>query len=152
MVIGPAGEQIGVISITDALAQAQSHGLDLVEVAPLARPPVCKILDYGKFLYQQDKNERKMKARVKKTAIKGIRLTLKIGAHDKDIRRKQSQKFLDQNDKVKIEMLLRGRERAYTKNAVAIIEEFIRSLEGAIVQESRVTVQGGRLAVIIYKK
>lgn len=126
--------------------------MDLVEVSPVSNPPVCKIIDYGKFLYQKDKSDRKNKAKAKRTEIKGIRLTLKMSEHDQDVRRNQAQKFLNNGDKVKIEMNLRGREQAYAQNARERIEGFIHSLEGNISKEQGISRQGGRLSIIVFKK
>lgn len=148
------GENIGITSTDEALAIAQEKGLDLVEVSPLANPPVAKIVDYSKLKYQEEKERRKEKSKQKKIETKGIRLSLRIGPGDKAVRMKQAIKFLNNGDKVKIEMFLRGRERQHKDLARKIINEFIESIkeEMEIIVESSLSVQGGKLNVIIVKK
>ena len=109
-----------------AIQLAQGKGLDLVEVSPLAKPPVAKIIDHGKFQYQQSRSQQK---KIKKTDTKGVRLSLKIGQHDLETKQKQVHKFLDQGHKVKIELRLRGRERAFRNKAREVINNFIASLD-----------------------
>lgn len=149
------GEHAGVLTLEKAIARAQELEMDLIEIEPTAQPPVCKIMDFGKLRYEMDKEMRKQKAHQKKTEVKGIRLSLRIGQHDRDTRLGQAQKFLEQNDKVKLEMVLRGRERQHTDLAKSIITDFIASLEKrglTVVLESPVSIQGGRLNAIIGPK
>jgi len=125
-VIGPDGEQLGVFEIAQALQNAKELELDLVEIAPMANPPVCKIIDWGKFQYQQAKKEKESKKKQQKVEIKGIRLRPRIGQNDLQIRLKQAEKFLSQGNKVKVEILLRGREKAFIETAKKILkEEFV---------------------------
>jgi translation initiation factor IF-3 len=151
-VIDDEGKPLGVMDTSQALALAQSKGLDLVEVAPMGRPPVCKILNYGAFLFQQEKKERKAKAHQKKVDLKGIRLTFKIGQHDKETRMKQSMKFLDDGHKVQLEMRLRGRENAHKDLARQQMEQFAKDLGDKVVVESPISMLGNRLTMIIGKK
>lgn len=134
-----------------AISLAREQDLDLVEVSPIAKPPVCKIMDYGAYQYQQEKKERKHKAKQKKVEIKGIRLGLNIGAHDLEIRKNQSLKFFEKGDKVKIELILRGRERAFADRARTIMEEFSKSLGDDVVIEQPLMRQGGRLSILVAK-
>ncbi|MAF13983.1 MAG: translation initiation factor IF-3 [Parcubacteria group bacterium] len=152
--IDETGENVGVTDTAKALAMAQDKGLDLVEVSPLAKPPVAKIVDYSKLKYQEEKERRKEKAKQKKVEVKGIRLSLRISEHDKEVRVRQANKFLSQDDKVKIEMILRGRERQHRDLAREIINKFISSVNELIpaAAESSVTIQGGKLSVVIAKK
>lgn len=152
--IDETGENVGVVDTAQALAQAREKGLDLVEVSPLANPPVAKIVDYSKLKYQEEKERRKEKAKQKKVEVKGIRLSLRIGTGDKEVRLKQAIKFLNQEDKVKIEMILRGRERQHTDLAKKIINKFIDSLNQEVETtiEQPLNVQGAKLSVIITKK
>lgn len=146
------GEHIGVVSIEEAIRRAQESECDLIEIEPKGTPPVCKLMDYGKLKYSLEKELRKQKAKQKKTEIKGIRISLRIGQHDLDIRLAQAHKFLEQNDKVKLEMVLRGRERQHTDLAREIIQKFIKSLEAQglpVITEGAISVQGGRLSTII---
>jgi translation initiation factor IF-3 len=108
------GKQLGVISLTDALTEAAKAGLDLVEVSPTAAPPVCRIMDYGKFRYQQSKKVQVSKKSQTVIQVKEIRIRPKTEAHDLDVKIKHVVKFLEQHNKVKISMMFRGREIAYT--------------------------------------
>lgn len=147
------GEHIGVIPFEEALRKAQEMELDLIEIEPKANPPVCKLMDYGRLKYSLEKDLRKQKARQKKVEVKGIRLSLRIGQHDLDVRLGQAQRFLEQNDKVRLEMVLRGRERQHGDLARTIIAQFIATLkekmDANIATESPITAQGGRLNTII---
>lgn len=151
-VIDETGKHIGSMDTSQAMALAQSRGLDLVEIAPMARPPVCKILDFGAFQFQIEKKERKAKAHQKKVDLKGIRLTFKIGQHDKDTRKAQSLKFLNEGHKVQLEMRLRGRENAHKDLAKQQMEQFAKDLGEQIVVESSISLLGNRLTMIVGKK
>lgn len=135
-----------------ALALAQTRGFDLVEVAPMAKPPVCKILDYGAFQFRQEKQERKAKAQQKKVELKGIRLTFKIGQHDKETRKVKALEFLDEGHKVQIEMRLRGRENAHAALAKQHVNDFIAMLGDDIQVEQFVTQMGNRLYATVGRK
>lgn len=116
------------MSTFEALGLARERMLDLVEVSPKAKPPVCRIMDYGKHLYQQSKQLRLAKAKQKKVEIKGVRLGIRTDAHDADFKRAQSEKFLRQGDKVKIDIVLRGREKAHQDLARKNLDEFIKAI------------------------
>ncbi len=131
---------------------AIERGLDLIEVSPLANPPVARILDYGAYVYRQEKQERKSKARQKRVEIKGIRLSINIGKHDLEMRRSQSEKFFEKGDKVQIEMILRGRERAHVPRAVETMREFAKSFGPSVIVEQDVSKLGGRLSMLLMKK
>jgi len=133
-----------------AIATAQEKGLDLVEVSPVANPPVCKFTDFGQFQYNKSKKQKEQK--IKKVEIKGIRLSFKIGKHDLDFKRKQAEKFLKQKDKVKIELNLRGREKAHKDLAQEIINKFIEEIEIENEIEQALKTQGGRLSITIKSK
>lgn len=147
---------IGVVSIQEALEKARALEIDLVEIQPQANPPVCKIIDLGKLKYSEEKELRKQKAKQKKTEVKGIRLSLRIGQHDIAVRIAQAKKFLEQDDKVRVELGLRGRERQHGALARKIIEDFVKAIEQEhgipIYIETPVSMQGGRLSIIIGKK
>ncbi|MFA6184399.1 MAG: translation initiation factor IF-3 [Parcubacteria group bacterium] len=128
-VIGENKEQLGEMSNTDALALAKSKNLDLVEVSPNTNPPVCKIANFGKFQYSQSKQDRLNKAKQKKTDVKGVRLGVRTDAHDLAFKKKQTEKFLSKGNKVKIELRLRGREKAHQDLAVAGIRKFVSSID-----------------------
>lgn len=150
-VIDENGQNLGILATSNALRTANERGLDLVEVSPLARPPVCRLTDFGKYLYQLEKQERQNRAKQKRIDVKGIRLSLKIGDHDAAVRRSQTLKFLEAGHKVKVEMILRGRERYYGDRAKEKMREFLSSFENAIRIEQPMTLQGNRLTAIISK-
>ena len=152
-VVDDKGEALGILETSAAIAIARAKELDLVEVSPKAEPPVCKILDYGAFKYQKEKEARKQKAQSKEVETKGIRLTFRIGAHDFDVRLAQAGKFLDRGDKVHIELPLRGREKAHRDVAEEVIKRFITTLQATYTLriEQNVTYQGGKLSAIVTK-
>lgn len=154
MVIDDEGNQLGVMDTYKARQLAGERELDLIEVSPLAQPPVCRILDFGAYQYQQEKKERKQKSKQKKVEVKGIRLTLKIGPHDLDLRKNQALKFLEKGNKVKVELILRGRERAHADRARKIIESFQATLSEEVVLSSEQSLerQGNRLSMLLGKK
>ncbi len=112
-VINEEGEQIGVMKTSEALALALQHGLDLVEVSPVANPPVAKLIDFAKYKYQQKKMEQQQKKKAKKTEVKTIWLSMRISQHDMLIKAKKVMEFLGDGDLVRIELRMRGREQAY---------------------------------------
>jgi translation initiation factor IF-3 len=118
-------ENIGVMSTGDAIRKARELELDLVEINPKTDPPVAKIMDFGQFRYQKEKELRLRKAHQHIVEIKGIRLSLRIGRHDLEIRKTQAIKFLNNGDKVKIELMLRGREMQQTPMAFDMIKKFV---------------------------
>lgn len=122
-VIDDQGNPLGVLTIHDALKMAEERELDLIEVNPKGEPPVCKLIDYNKFLYQQEKKEQKTKS--KPTEMKNIRLSVRIGQHDIDVRLNQVAKFFEKGHPVKIDLNLKGRERAHAELAKQMIDGFI---------------------------
>jgi len=112
-VISEDGEQIGIMKTSEALALAQEHGLDLVEVSPVAQPPVAKLIDFAKYKYQQKKMEQQQKKKAKKTEVKTIWLSVRISEHDMQIKANKVMEFLTDGDLVRIELRMRGREQAY---------------------------------------
>lgn len=139
----------------DALNLAKEREYDLVEVSPKAEPPVCRLIDYGQFKYEKEKEQRAKKAHARKVEVKGIRLSVKMGAHDEQVRRQKATEFLEGGHKLKIEIHLRGREKAHVDIAKERIEKFIASL-----QETHPTLyidqpfqrQGGNCSSIVGKK
>ena len=130
-VISETGEQLGIMNIFQAIDLAKSRGLDLIQVTEKVEPPVCRIANYGKYLYAQQKKEKKM-VKPKGGELKEIRLTFGISPHDMEIRAKQSQKFLNEGDKVKVNMALRGREKAMGSFAREKLQKFLESLNSLI--------------------
>jgi translation initiation factor IF-3 len=127
-VIGDDGQQLGIMKTWDALQLAREQSLDLVEIAPLASPPVAKITDFGKYQYQKSRQERQNKAKQKKFDIKGIRLGVRTDDHDLQFKKEQAEKFLKKGNKVKIEIRLRGREKAHQDLARKNLVDFLHSI------------------------
>jgi len=128
--IDEQGQQLGVLPIEEALERAKSKGLDLIQVTEKVEPPVCKIMDHGKYLYGLSKKERKIKHHVGE--LKGIRLTFSISDHDLETRAKQTAKFLQKGDKVRIELVLRGREKAHQDFAREKVQKFISYVQQTV--------------------
>jgi translation initiation factor IF-3 len=126
--IDGTGKAHGEVTREAALAQAKLEELDLVEVSPQAKPPVCKILDYGKFLYHESKKEQVAKTKQKKVDIKGIRLGMHTDKHDLLFKKEQAEKFLGKGHKVKVELFLRGREKGMNDRARATVKAFIDNI------------------------
>ncbi len=150
-VVGAEGEALGVMTPEEAIALAQQKEMDLVEVSPKAEPPVCKILDYGQFKYQKEKEAKKRKAQSAEVEIKGIRLSVRIGVGDRDVRLKQALKFLEKGDKIKVELPLRGREKAHRDVAQNVMEQFLVLIKETypVRLEQEIKYQGGRITMII---
>lgn len=150
--IDAEGKQLGILTLTDALAEAAKAGLDLVEVSPNSDPPVCRIMDYGKFRYQQSKKMHIAKKSQSIIQVKEIRLRPKTEDHDIQVKIKHVKKFLEQQDKVKITMMFRGREIAYTEIGRKIMESIRDALAdiGSIEQHPRL--EGRNMNMIIAPK
>jgi translation initiation factor IF-3 len=127
--IGDDKSQVGIVSIDEALDYAAERGLDLVEISPKAKPPVCRAMDYGKFIYDKKKKEKEARKKQHKTQLKEIKLSPKIGEHDIEHKRKHAKKFLESGNKVKVSMFFRGRERAFTERGIDIMYKFYEGLE-----------------------
>lgn len=152
MLIDEQGKSHGVLRTEEALRIAVERGFDLVEVSPRAQPPVCKLLDYGAYQYRIEKQERKAKANQKKIEVKGVRLSFKIGDHDWGVRQATARRFLDEGHRVKIEMILRGRENAHQDRARERVNEFIRGLGEKVFVEQPMNKQGNKLFCVIGEK
>lgn len=134
-----------------AIALAESHGLDLVEVAPNQKPPVCKIMDYGKYKYEQMKKERKQKAKAKKIEVKGVRISLRISQNDLEFKARQADKFINEGNKVRIELVLQGRELAQRDLAQATFERFLKTMKEKVIIEQKPKRQRLGLAMVVAK-
>lgn len=155
-VIDENGVQIGAMPTAKALQMAEDAGLDLVEVNPVGKPPVVKIMDYGQFKYEKDKAVHRQKQQQKKVDTKAVRLSARISKHDFEFRAKQGDKFLTQGNKLKIELVLKGRERQHPQKARELIEEFVAIIAQNeklnLVREQDLTVQGGRFTMVLINK
>ncbi len=125
-VVDETGKNLGVLDTYKAIEIAQERGLDLVEIAPTVKPPVCKITDYGKHKYQQAKKEQQQKAKQKTIEVKGIRIGLSTSSHDLEYKAKQAGEFLGEGNKVRVEMRLRGREKAHLDLAKEKLSDFLK--------------------------
>jgi len=154
--IDETDEAIGKISIEEALKLAQDAELDLVEVNPKANPPVVKIVNLNQLKYEKEKMAHKQKMQQKKVETKNIRLSFRISAHDLDMRRDQAEKFLAKENKIKVELILKGRERQYPRKAAEIMNGFTAKLQAnpelKVEAEQPLTNQGGRFIMILINK
>ena len=147
--IGPEGEQIGVMATREALAQAAEVHLDLVEVAPQASPPVCRIMDYGKFKYQQNKRTHDAKKNQTVSQIKEIKVRPKTDEHDISFKIKHIRRFLEDGDKVKVTMVFRGREIAHAEIAMELMNRIIKETEDIGVVQKTPVFEGRNMFMII---
>ncbi|MFO0983817.1 MAG: translation initiation factor IF-3 [Planctomycetota bacterium] len=149
--IDDAGQQLGIVDTIDAKRIALEKGLDLVEVSPDARPPVCKIMDYGKFKYLQKKKEHESRRKQHVVHLKEIRLRPKIGDHDVDVKRKQARDFLMEGDKVQLNMIFKGREMAHIDVGREVMQEFMKGLEDVAKVERAPKMEGKRMTMLLTK-
>ncbi|MEW6743663.1 MAG: translation initiation factor IF-3 [Planctomycetota bacterium] len=149
--IDEKGEQLGLVDTDEAKRLARERGLDLVEVAPSARPPVCKIMDFGKFKYAQQKKERESKKKQHVVLIKEIRLRPKIGKHDADYKVRKAKEFLEEGHKVQVNMLFRGREMAHQDVAEQVMLTFYEALKDIAKIERAPRLEGRRMIMMLTK-
>ncbi len=147
--IGPESEQLGVVNIRRALDLAQESDLDLVEIAPTAKPPVCRIMDYSKYKYDQEKKERRVKKSQNVTHLKQLRLKPNIGEGDYQIKLKQAVGFLEKKDKVKVNMFFRGREMAHKELGRNILERMIKDVAEHGVPEKSPSMEGRVMFILL---
>lgn len=141
--------QLGVKTLEEALKIAEEHELDLVEVAPKANPPVCKLLDYGKYLYRQKKIDQKHKKMQKQAEMKGMRLTFRIDPHDLETKIRQARGFLEERNSVKVTLVFRGREAAHGDLARQKLDFFAKSLQDVGQIEELPKKQGSQMIMVI---
>ncbi|MDD4332540.1 MAG: translation initiation factor IF-3 [Patescibacteria group bacterium] len=155
-VIDENGEALGSMSTFAALQKAREAELDLVEVNPKANPPIVKIMDLGQFKYEQEKKIHKQKVQQKKVDTKGIRLSVRISEHDSQVRLEQGKKFLAKGDKLRVELVLKGREKQHPEIAAETILQFVKELEKteglSLIREQDLTKQGGRFTILLVNK
>src|SRR3954447_13935192 len=147
--VGPAGEQVGVVPIETALKLAQEAELDLVEVAPNSRPPVVKIMDYGKFKYETAQKAKEARRNQANTILKEVRFRLKIDDHDYETKRKRAEGFLKAGDKVKAMILFRGREQSRPEQGVRLLQRFAEDVHEFGSVESLPTIDGRNMVMVI---
>ena len=151
-VIGDDGSQVGILTTREAIAMAQAKGLDLVEVAPTARPPVCKIMDYGKFKYEQNRAAKAAKKKQHQMQLKEVKMRPKIEDHDYDFKVKHAREFLEQRDKVKFTVTFRGREMAHQELGYKIIEQVLQDLSDVAVVEQSPRAEGRTVSLVLSPK
>ncbi len=150
--IGPDGEQIGIMPLADALARAQAVNLDLVEVAPQANPPVCRIMDYGKFKYLQSKKIQEARKKQTVIQIKEVKLRPKIEDHDFSFKIKNIRRFLSQKDKAKVSLIFRGREIAHPQIGIDLLNRVAAEVADIGVVEQPPKIEGRNLTMVIAPK
>ncbi len=146
------GEQRGIVSIEEARASAAERGLDLVEVAPTARPPVVRIMDYGKFKYEQARKARDSKKKQHNVRVKEIKLRPKIEEHDIAFKAGHARRFLNERNKVKVTMRFRGREMAHTELGAVVLERFAEELADVGKIEERAKMEGRNMSMVLAPK
>ena len=150
--IGANGEMIGVMSAKDAMKLAREAELDLVKIAPNAQPPVCKIVDYGKYRYEQARKEKEAKKKQKIVDIKEVRLSPNIETNDLNTKVNAARKFLEKGDKVKVTLRFRGREMAHMSSSKHILDDFAEQLSEIAVVEKPAKVEGRSMAMVLAVK
>jgi len=151
-VIGADGSQLGIMSLQDALDAAREEGLDLVEVAPNADPPVCKIMDYGKFRYQQSKRSQEAKKKQTVIQVKEVKLRPKTDDHDIQTKLRHIRRFLAQKDKAKVTVIFRGREIAFKDRGEMVLQKVLDELKDEVVVEMPPKMEGRNLVMILAPK
>ena len=148
-VIGADGEMIGVVSVKEGMLMAQEAGLDLVEVSPTASPPVCKILDYGKYKYMEQKKAAVAKKKQKVIHIKEVKLRPNIDPHDFEIKMRNVHRFLDAGDKVKVTLRFRGREMAHQELGIELLNKVKAELAERVKIESQPSLEGRQMVMVM---
>jgi translation initiation factor IF-3 len=148
-VIGPDGSQLGILSRAEALLEAERAGLDLIEVSPQASPPVARIIDWGKYQYQKTKEAQRSRKNSVTVEIKQMRMGLKIGTHDLEIKLRKIREFLDAGHRVKIMVFFRGREMAHQELGYAMLDRIIESLQDVATVEQKPIMAGKNLGIVV---
>ena len=151
-VIGPNGDQLGIMSSKEANEIADREGLDLVKISPSAVPPVCRIMDYGKYLFDKTKREKEQRKNQKIVELKEVQLSMTIEQHDVDIKAKNAMKFLNNGDKVKVSIRMSGRQQAYFERGIETENRFAESLSEIAVIEKPAKVEGRNIIMILAPK
>ena len=150
--IDPDGNQLGVIPIQTALASAEEFGLDLVEVSPNATPPVCKIMDYGRFKYQQDKRQQEAKKKQTRIQVKEIKVRPKTDTHDLEVKLGHIRKFIEKKNKVKVTVVFRGREITLTERGKELLEQIAETAGEFATIEQHPKLEGRTMAMLLGPK
>jgi translation initiation factor IF-3 len=143
------GDQMGVVPVEEAQASARERGLDLVEVAPNARPPVCRIMDYGRYKYEQAKADREARKKQHVTQMKEIKMRPNIEEHDFEFKTRHIRRFLEERNKVKVTIMFRGREMAHTENGREVLDDVIEEIGDLAVVEQEARLEGRNMFLIL---
>lgn len=150
--IGENGEQLGIMSAREAMKLAEEAELDLVKIAPTAKPPVCKIIDYGKYRYELARKEKEAKKKQKVVEVKEIRMSPNIESNDLNTKMSAAKKFLEKGNKVKVTLRFRGREMAHMQSRKHILDDFAESLADVAVIEKAPKVEGRNISMVLAEK
>ena len=150
--IGEHGEQLGIMSAREAMKIAQEAELDLVKIAPAAKPPVCKIIDYGKYKYEQARKEKEAKKKQKTVEVKEVRLSPNIDTNDLNTKINNAKKFISKGNKVKVTLRFRGREMAHVQQSKHILDDFAETLADVAVVEKPAKMEGRAMSMVLAEK
>ena len=150
--IGEDGEQLGIMSAREAMKIAQEAELDLVKIAPAAKPPVCKIIDYGKYKYEQARKEKEAKKKQKTVEVKEVRLSPNIDTNDLNTKINNEKKFISKGNKVKVTLRFRGREMAHVQQSKHILDDFAETLADVAVVEKPAKMEGRAMSMVLAEK
>ena len=150
--IGEDGEQLGIMSSREAMKLAVEANLDLVKIAPTAKPPVCKIIDYGKYKYEQTRKEKEAKKKQKTVEVKEVRLSPNIDTNDLNTKVNNAKKFIGKGNKVNVTLRFRGREMAHVQSSKHILDDFAALLEDVAVVEKPAKMEGRSMSMVLTEK
>ncbi|MBL37088.1 MAG: translation initiation factor IF-3 [Xanthomonadales bacterium] len=151
-VVGPEGDQIGIRSLEDAIALAEEEGMDLVEIAPQAVPPVCRIMDWGKFRFEESKKSQAQKKKQKQIQVKEIKFRPGTDDHDYDVKMRNLRRFIDDGDKVKVTLRFRGREMAHQDLGRDLLKRVEADMEGEVTVEQFPRMEGRQMVMMLAPK
>ena len=151
-VVSESGEQLGIMSAREAMKLAQEAELDLVKIAPTAKPPVCKIIDYGKYRYEQARKEKEAKKKQKTIEVKEVRLSPNIDSNDLNTKIASARKFIEKGNKVKVTLRFRGREMAHVQSSRHILDEFAKALEDIALVDKPAKMEGRSMMMFLTEK
>lgn len=150
--VGEDGSQLGVMSVKEAMKMAEEAGLDLVKIAPTAKPPVCKIVDYGKYRYELARKEKEAKKKQRIIEIKEIRMSPNIDTNDMNTKVTAAKKFITKGNKVKVTLRFRGREMAHVQQSKHILDDFAKQLEDVATVEKAAKLEGRNMSMVLAEK
>lgn len=151
-VIDPNGDQLGIMKTGDALRRANEYGIDLVEISPTAKPPLCRIMDYGKYKYDQEKKKKEQKKHQVQTKLKEVKFRVNVGDHDYDTKMRNLRKFIEHGDRVKVSLMFRGRENAHRELGFEVIQRVIKDTVDITTVDQAPRLQGRFVHAILVPK